>query len=100
GASFEGPGTSKARDFVVRRELRLQEQELYSGTKLRKSREALQRLGFFQEVNITTRKTTDDAHMNVVVDVKEAQTGAFSAGAGFSSADKLLFNARIQENNL
>jgi len=32
--------------------------------------------------------------------VKEAQTGAFSAGAGFSSADALLFNVRIQENNL
>src|SRR5256884_5327011 len=38
--------------------------------------------------------------MQVVVDVKEAQTGAFSAGAGFSSADQLLFNARIVENNL
>jgi hypothetical protein len=38
--------------------------------------------------------------MHVLVDVKEAQTGAFSAGAGFSSADNLLFNVRIQENNL
>ena len=38
--------------------------------------------------------------MDVVVDVKEAQTGSFSAGAGFSSADSLLFNVRIQENNL
>src|SRR4029077_2310426 len=101
GASFEGPGTSKARDFVVRREMRLQEQELFSATKLRKSREALQRLGFFQEVNVTTRKSpVADDKMHVLVDVKEAQTGAFSAGAGFSSADSLLFNVRIQENNL
>ncbi|HZP40910.1 MAG TPA: outer membrane protein assembly factor BamA [Candidatus Binatia bacterium] len=93
-------GNSKTRDKVIRREMRLQEQELFSATKLRKSREALQRLGFFQEVNITTRKGATDDRMNVVVDVKEAQTGAFSAGAGFSSADALLFNARIQENNL
>ena len=93
-------GNSKTRDKVIRREMRLQEQELFSATKLRKSREALQRLGFFQEVNITTRKGVTDDRMNVVVDVKEAQTGAFSAGAGFSSADQLLFNARIQENNL
>src|SRR4029077_20457691 len=101
GASFEGPGTSKARDFVVRREMRLQEQELFSATNLRKSREALQRLGFFQEVNVTTRKSpTAEDRMDVVVDVKEAQTGSFSAGAGFSSADSLLFNVRIQENNL
>ena len=93
-------GNTKTRDYVVRREMRLQEGELFSGTKLRKSREALQRLGFFSEVNITTRKGASDDKMNVVVDVKEAQTGAFSAGAGFSSADSLLFNVRIQENNL
>jgi outer membrane protein insertion porin family len=80
--------------------MRLQEQELFSARKLRKSREALQRLGFFQQVNITTRRAAEDDRMHVVVDVKEAQTGAFSAGAGFSSADSLLFNARIQENNL
>jgi len=97
---IEVTGNTKTRDQVVRREMRLQEQELFSGEKLRKSREALQRLGFFSEVNITTRKTGDDERLNVVVDVKEAQTGAFSAGAGFSSADQLLFNVRIQENNL
>jgi outer membrane protein insertion porin family len=97
---IEVVGNTKTRDKVIRREMRLQEQELFSATKLRKSREALQRLGFFQEVNITTRRTAAEDKMNVVVDVKEGQTGAFSAGAGFSSADQLLFNVRIQENNL
>jgi outer membrane protein insertion porin family len=97
---IEVTGNTKTRDKVIRREMRLQEQELFSAQKLRKSREALQRLGFFQQVNITTRRTAEDDRMHVVVDVKEAQTGAFSAGAGFSSADSLLFNARIQENNL
>ena len=97
---IEVTGNTKPRDKVVRREVRLQEQEMFSAVKLRKSREALQRLGFFQEVNITTRRAAEDDRMNVVVDVKEAQTGAFSAGAGFSSADSLLFNVRIQENNL
>ena len=97
---IEVTGNTKTRDKVIRREMRLQEQELFSAQKLRKSREALQRLGFFQNVNITTRRAAEDDRMHVVVDVKEAQTGAFSAGAGFSSADSLLFNARIQENNL
>ncbi|MCW5892583.1 MAG: outer membrane protein assembly factor BamA [bacterium] len=98
---IEVTGNTKTRDYVVRREMRLQEQELFSGTRLRKSREALQRLGFFNEVNVTTRKApASEDRMDVVVDVKEAQTGAFSAGAGFSSADSLLFNVRIQENNL
>jgi outer membrane protein insertion porin family len=93
-------GNTKTRDKVIRREMRLQEQELFSASKLRKSREALQRLGFFQQVNVTTRRAAEEDRMNVVVEVKEAQTGSFSAGAGFSSADSLLFNARIQENNL
>ena len=93
-------GNTKTRDNVLRRELRLQEQELFSGTQLRKSREALQRLGFFQEVNISTRKTAAPDRMEVVVNVNEAQTGAFSAGAGFSSSDALLFNVNIRENNL
>jgi outer membrane protein insertion porin family len=97
---IEIEGNTKTRDKVIRREMRLQEQELFSATKLRKSRESLQRLGFFQEVNITTRRAAAEDRMNVVVAVKEAQTGAFSAGAGFSSADALLFNVRIQENNL
>jgi len=93
-------GNTKTRDNVVRREMRLQEQELFSGAQLRKSREALQRLGFFQEVNISTRKTPEPDRMEVVVNVSEAQTGAFSAGAGFSSNDQLLFNVNIRENNL
>jgi outer membrane protein insertion porin family len=97
---IEVTGNTKTRDYVVRREMRLQEQELFSGSKLRRSREALQRLGFFQEVNITTRRQPEADRLAVVVDVKEGQTGAFSAGAGFSSADQLLFNVRIQENNL
>ncbi len=97
---IEVAGNTKTRDKVIRREMRLQEQELFSASKLRKSREALQRLGFFQSVNVTTRRAAEEDRMQVVVDVKEAQTGAFSAGAGFSSADQLLFNARIVENNL
>src|SRR5262249_41079393 len=97
---IEVTGNTKTRDQVIRRERRLQEQEPFSGTKLRKSREALQRLGFFKEVNITTRRAPNGDQLNVIVDVKEGQTGALSAGAGFSSVDSLLFNVRIQENNL
>jgi outer membrane protein insertion porin family len=98
---IEVTGNTKTRDYVIRREMRLQEQELFSATKLRKSREALQRVGFFQSVNVTTRKSpVADDRMDVVVEVKEGQTGSFSAGAGFSSADNLLFNVRVQENNL
>ncbi|MCC6848899.1 MAG: outer membrane protein assembly factor BamA, partial [Deltaproteobacteria bacterium] len=85
---------------VLRRELKVEEQERFSGTKLKKSRDALNRLGFFQEVNLTTQRGRSEEKLNLQVDVKEGQTGSLTAGAGFSSADSLLFNARIQENNL
>jgi outer membrane protein insertion porin family len=97
---IEITGNTKTRDGIVRREMCLQEQELFSGSKLRKSRNALQRLGFFKEVNVSTRRGDAADRLDVVVDVAEGQTGAFSAGAGFSSADSLLFNVQIRENNL
>lgn len=93
-------GNTKTRDKVLRRELKVQEQEQFSGTQLKKSRDALNRLGFFQEVNLTTQRGRSEDKLNLQVDVKEGQTGSLTAGAGFSSADNLLFNARIQENNL
>jgi outer membrane protein insertion porin family len=97
---IEISGNTKTRDKVIRRQMKIQEQELFSATDLRKSRDALQRLGFFSEVNVTTRKSPTPDQINVLVDVKEGSTGAFSAGAGFSSGDQFLFNVRVSENNL
>ena len=97
---IEITGNTKTRDKVVRRELKIGEQEQFSATQLRKSRDALRRLGFFSDVNLTTRKATAPDQINVLVDVKEGSTGSFSAGAGYSSGDQFLFNVRVSENNL
>ncbi|MEW6272429.1 MAG: outer membrane protein assembly factor BamA [Thermodesulfobacteriota bacterium] len=97
---IEITGNTKTRDKVIRRELRIGEQEQFSAIKLRKSRDALRRLGFFSDVNLTTRKSAVPDQINVLVDLKEGSTGAFSAGAGYSSGDQFLFNVRISENNL
>jgi outer membrane protein insertion porin family len=93
-------GNTKTRDKVIRRELRLQEQERFSGSKLRRSQERLRRLGYFEDVNITTRKADREDRLDLLVDVKEASTGAFSAGAGISSGENFLFNVRLSEINL
>lgn len=93
-------GNTKTRDKVIRRELKIEEQQRFSGTKLRKSRDALNRLGFFQDVKVTTQRGAREDRLDLQVDVVEGRTGSLSAGAGFSSADNLLFNARIAENNL
>jgi outer membrane protein insertion porin family len=93
-------GNTKTRDKVIRRELELGEQQRFSGSKLRRSQERLRRLGFFEDVNITTRKAESEDKLNLLVDVKEGSTGAFSAGAGISSGESFLFNLRLSEINL
>jgi outer membrane protein insertion porin family len=96
---IEITGNTKTRDKVIRREMALTEQERFSGTKLRRSQEKIRRLGFFEEVNVTTRKSEKEDRLDVLVDVKEASTGAFSAGAGVSSGENYLFNVRLSEIN-
>lgn len=92
-------GNTKTRDKVIRRELRLEEQQRFSGSKLKRSQERLRRLGFFEDINITTRKAENEDRLDLLVDVKEASTGAFSAGAGISSGETYLFNVRLSEIN-
>ncbi len=93
-------GNSKTRDKVVRRELLAGEQELYSGSKITQSKNALQRTGYFEDVQLTTKKTGQPDTVDLLVDVKEGPTGNFSLGAGFSSGDGFLFNASVAEKNL
>src|SRR5262249_18520935 len=90
-------GNTKTRDKVIRRELQLEEQQRFAGSKLRRSQERLRRLGFFEDVNITTRKAENEDRLDLLVDVKEASTGSFSAGAGVSSGESFLFNVRLSE---
>jgi len=97
---IEITGNTKSRDKVVRREIELQEQQQFSGSQLRRSQERLRRLGYFEDVNITTRKAAGEDKLDLLVDVKEASTGAFSAGAGISSGENFLFNVRLSEINL
>lgn len=93
-------GNSRTYDKVIRREIRIAERDKYDGTKVKRSEALLRRLGYFEEISITTEPTDKDNEVNLVVSVREAATGTFSAGAGFSSSDGALFNARIAENNI
>lgn len=92
-------GNTRTRDKVVRREMRLAEGDFYSASKMKNSRRRINNLGFFEEVNLTTSRGVDDAHMDVEVDVQEKATGSFSVGAGFSSADGLLFQGSLSQDN-
>ncbi|MDE0159812.1 MAG: outer membrane protein assembly factor BamA [Candidatus Dadabacteria bacterium] len=93
---------TRTRDNVVRRELSLQEQSLYSVSKLRAARYETARLGYFEDnVEVLTHRVegTDDL-MDIDVKVEERPTGFFSFGGGVSSVENFLFSGQIQESNL
>jgi outer membrane protein insertion porin family len=95
-------GNSKTRDKVVRRELRIHEGMKYSGTKLKESKENVNRLGFFKPgtvvFNTTTPKGKDDI-LDVEISVEERNTGQITLGAGYSTASKGFLQASISQNN-
>lgn len=93
-------GNTFTRDKVIRRELRVIEGEEYSGTNLKKSTRNLHRLGFFEDVQVQTKKGSQDDLMVLDVNVKERATGAFSLGAGYSSFESIMGVFSISQNNL
>jgi outer membrane protein insertion porin family len=93
-------GNTKTRDEVIRREFRQFEGSWYDGNKIRLSRDRVDRLGYFKEVNIETpevRGTNDQVDVNL--SVVEKPTGNFLLGAGFSQSEKLTLTASIQQAN-
>ncbi len=95
-------GNTKTRDKVVRRELRVYEGMKYSGSLLRKSKENVNRLGFFEPGSVifnTVSPRGKDNILDVEITVKERQTGQISLGAGYSTATKGFFQASIAQNN-
>jgi len=92
-------GNVKTKDVVVRRELRIQPGDKFDGDKLRRSKERLQNLGFFDEISYDTEETTEADKKNLLVDVKEAKTGSFSFGGGYSTVDQFVGFAEIEQKN-
>ncbi len=96
---IEISGNTRTRDKVIRRELRVMEGEPFTATGLRKSRDRLNRLGYFEDVSISPARGSRDDTMKLDVQVKERPTGTFSVGAGYSSVDKLILMGEISQRN-
>ncbi|MBC7961776.1 MAG: outer membrane protein assembly factor BamA [Steroidobacteraceae bacterium] len=92
-------GNPKTRDKVIRRELRVTENELFSATGMKRSKQNLMNLGFFEEANIATAKGSAGNKLNVNIDVKEKPTGTFSIGGGYSSLDGFIGQGSVQQAN-
>jgi outer membrane protein insertion porin family len=93
-------GNLRTLDKVVRREMLLVEGDAFNTSKLRRSRQRMRNLGFFERVE--TENKAGSARDQTVIDVslKEKSTGEISFGAGFSSSAGVVGDASIRERNL
>ena len=94
-------GNTKTRDEVVRRELRQAEGGWYDVDAIKLSKERLERLSYFKEVNVETPQvsgTSDQVDVNIAV--TERPTGTFNIGAGYSQLDKVILTTSVQQANL
>ncbi|MGX9936435.1 outer membrane protein assembly factor BamA [Advenella kashmirensis] len=94
-------GNVRTRDEVIRREMRQQEAGWYDENRLSQSKDRVNRLGYFNSVDVTQMPVagTDD-QVDVNVDVKEKPTGLINLGVGYGTTDKLSFTAGISQENV
>ena len=92
-------GNVRTQDKVIRREFRLIEGDAFNSAKLRRSRQRIQNLGFFEAIDIERLPGSAPDKSVVKVEVQEKSTGQLSFGAGFSSTNGLLGDISITEKN-
>ncbi|HIE64883.1 MAG: outer membrane protein assembly factor BamA [Nitrospira sp.] len=91
-------GNTKTRDKVIRREIRVNEQEMVNTKLLRRSFQRLQNLNFFENVEIVP-KQIEPGWVDLDVTVKEKPTGTFSIGGGYSSVDRFIATMDVTLGN-
>jgi outer membrane protein insertion porin family len=93
-------GNTRTRDVVVRREFRQLEASWYDGDKIRRSRDRVDRLGYFGDVAVETEEVpgTPD-QVDLTINVTEKPTGSLSLGAGYSSGDGLGLSFGLKQEN-
>ena len=92
-------GNVRTRDKVIRREFELGEGDLFNSSALKRSKDNLKRLGYFDDVKVTEQRGSAPDKINLDADVKERPTGSVSVGAGYSSVDKLIGTASVSQTN-
>jgi outer membrane protein insertion porin family len=93
-------GNTRTRDDVIRREFRLAEGDAFNSVKVKRSRDRIQSLGFFQEkLEVKQAPGTAPDKVALQVDVEERPTGSLQLSAGFSSLERFIFSFSIEERN-
>ncbi|ARP81484.1 outer membrane protein assembly factor BamA [Bordetella genomosp. 8] len=94
-------GNTRTRDEVIRREMRQEEAAWYDAGDIKMSRDRVDRLGYFNDVNVKTDPVPGSPdQVDVNVDVKEKPTGMVNLGVGYGSTDRAIFSAGISEDNV
>ncbi len=93
-------GNVRTLDEVVRREFRLTEGDPYNSSKLQRSEQRINNLGFFEKVTIKNEPGSAPDKTVVNVDVQEKSTGEINLGAGYSTTDGIIGDFGIRESNL
>lgn len=92
-------GNTRTLDNVIRREFRLREGELFDSVKLKRSKQRINNLQFFEDVKIDTRRGKEPDLIDITTTVTERPTGSVNVGAGYSSTESIMFNAGISQSN-
>ncbi|MBI4685257.1 MAG: outer membrane protein assembly factor BamA [Nitrospirae bacterium] len=97
---IEISGNVKTRDKVIRREVRLDEGEIFNGALFKRSYERITNLNFFESVDMQPRPRPEEKIVDVDIKVKERPTGFLSVGGGYSSVDKFVAMVDLTQGNL
>ena len=93
-------GNTRTKDKVIRREFRLAEGDAFNAATVRRSRQRLQDLGYFNSVQVqpSPGSSSDRAVLSALVD--EKATGELTLGGGYSTDAGALLNVGLRERNL
>ena len=92
-------GNTRTLDYVIRRELEITEGDAFSFNEINNIRKKIQSLGFFEEVAVK-QKSVDDNLVDIEINLKENQTGTFTAGASFGTLDGITLVTGLNESNI
>ena len=92
-------GNVRTLDEVIRREFRVSEGDAFNTALLRRSRQRIENLGYFEKVEINTLPGSSPDKTRIEVNVAERSTGELSFGAGYSTSDGPLGDIRLSERN-
>jgi len=97
---IEVAGNEKTDDSVIRRELRQDEGARYSASQVRRTKERLGRIEYFDDVRVSLPKGSNSQQSKMRVDVTEKKSGSFTFGVGFSQLEKVFVKTSLNEKNL